>query len=169
MEIKFRAMINKTGEIVKVKGLDIENKIISYYVEGEQGQPELTYESMDDVTLMQYTGRKCDKGNELYQGDVVHIMGFEEHIDTGVGVKSEFTYKDKIVIHAAHSLLAIEEYGEKVVLLGNIYDNPELIEEVKLYRAPLMGMTSIDNFEELLEEYIKEHPLDEALKEYGLW
>lgn len=86
----------------------------------------------DDMVLMQYTGLKDKNGREIYEGDIVKEQGarinnlpaapFFKEI---VFYEGKFMAKDvgiddpQLYINIAHS-----SYNE---VLGNIYENPELL------------------------------------------
>ena len=94
----------------------------------------------DNVEVMQYTGLKDKDGKEIYEGDIVKIhkhnfdYGFKKDeigqikfIDGAFGFyreesKNEYYFNDLATESGYREL----EYYE---VIGNIYDNPELLEE----------------------------------------
>lgn len=64
-------------------------------------------------SLMQFTGLKDNKGIEIYEGDIVYIAGYGNYL-------CEFPF---IQLYEAAPESDIES------ILGNIYENPELLEK----------------------------------------
>jgi uncharacterized phage protein (TIGR01671 family) len=134
-KIKFRAWhpddwkmyyFNSFLDIVKWQGGPC---IDSYRSENESDEPS--------VSFMQYTGRKDKNGKEIYDGDIIFDLDFKQEKDGAFSLEPrtfivEFNQatcgllrKDfKTGFFSGHIGLTMP--GETEVI-GNIYENPELI------------------------------------------
>lgn len=129
-EIKFRAWHKGVGEMVRVTSLH-------FHDDGTMNVSlkPLTKVSVNDamvrgneVELMQYTGLKDKNGKEIYEGDVVgwvehpqvrEVVSFEgaSFRITKVGTKDYIHLDEAAAFHG----------GECLEIIGNIYENPELL------------------------------------------
>lgn len=86
--------------------------------------------------IMQYTGLKDDNGTEIYGGDIVEI---QDDVETKTSYRSTVRITPYGVLvdgHPAHKAIGLGEdrlladfcYYGKCKVLGNIYENPELLE-----------------------------------------
>lgn len=86
------------------------------------------YNKNENYKIMQYTGLKDKNGKEIYEGDIVKVFTSEKwRIGIVIYEHSGFTIdvtKNKDLEYGRTSI--IENLIEKI---GNIYDNPELLEE----------------------------------------
>jgi hypothetical protein len=79
-----------------------------------------------DATPMQYTGLKDKNGKEIYDGDIVKVSGFSELM--------EVYFKDGYFGWGKEhrGMYSFDPFGtEDLEVIGNIWENPELLEGVK--------------------------------------
>ena len=118
--IKFRAwhdgneeMVNFNNSIVKKD--HIQASYLAALMDGDFG----------DV-LMQYIGLKDKNGTEIYTGDILSCRQESYH---EVIFESYFaTYKTKHLITGVVSDIYMDNMNEDFEVIGNIHQNPELLE-----------------------------------------
>lgn len=126
-EIKFRAWHKEKKIIGEVLGVDILHKEI-YFSNGDvdcYGFSDFKY-----IELMEYTGLKDKNEKEIYEGDIVklrnnHGIGVVKYYNEwGAFVAENVKFKPSVV-------LGMNYCKEDIEVIGNIYENPELIKEVR--------------------------------------
>ena len=117
--------------------LKIIHKKTYYIVDNEEGSGREVLEK----TIGQYTGLKDKNGKEIYEGDIVkrheHFVESEHcHVMSSIGqikfLDGSFGfYKEKGNMYLFNSLHDELEYEElnHYEIIGNIYDNPDLLEK----------------------------------------
>ena len=123
-EIKFRAWDKEEKEVHEWDDL-IPSVDLGYLFSNELGE-------YDEYELMQYTGLKDKNGVEIYEGDIVETV-YNGEVFAGVVVYdlSEVDFKvtdGKEKYGRNFQYLTGNDENE---VLGNIYENPELLEETK--------------------------------------
>ncbi len=129
--IKFRAYLKDINKMVEVneinwyENLDDKGNISSIRYAGETKYAHHYFEfDPDDVILMQYTGYKDMKGKEVYEGDIVR---YYDDIYEVRWIWVGF-YLRSIQDDSFDELATTENFIE---VIGNIYENPELLNDEK--------------------------------------
>lgn len=133
-EIKFRGK-NRAGEWLY--GSLIEDWLNGYceWFIGDKMMPQA--ELVEESTVGQFTGLKDNNGKEIYEGDIVSngsttiYSGDKKQTFKDVGVVRWDIKNGCIVINNEKSTKRLTHKTIKqcvVKVIGNIYDNPELME-----------------------------------------
>ena len=124
-EIKLRAWHKGKKIIGNVLGIDILHKEIFFSNENVD-----CYEHVDfkNIELMQYTELKDKNNKEIYEGDIVKLRN-----NHGIGVVKYYDEWGAFVVEYVKSkplvVLGMSYYKEDIEVIGNIYENPELLGE----------------------------------------
>lgn len=135
-EYKFRAWNKNTKKMYKIGQITLEKGSWNYEPDNRE-YIGMSIPYQPSFILMQYTGLKDKNGQEIYEGDIllapewfgklkcVCIYQQENTVNPiqGFGLYSYDTYFQKY-----NTLVESDEWDEFEVK-GNIYDNPELLEE----------------------------------------
>ena len=128
---KFRAWCVNAKEMNRVVGIDMTSDVITCEIEVDS---EYTYGPLfvtgeyPDAVLMQSTGLLDKNGAEIYEGDIVKPSSFASWIGV-VKYSSEsvaYILDDNEITRSVNVYLS--QFNGEFEILGNIYENPELME-----------------------------------------
>ena len=129
---RYRVWDKQTERMHIVSGIDFNDGLVSSVNIWHEGWPWIL--EPDEIVLMQYTGLKDKDGVEIFEGDIVAVENhpFQRKEDSSAGMKIEGDY---VVGWNQHDLtwcagdLLLARLKPYVRVIGNIYENPELLEE----------------------------------------
>ena len=86
-----------------------------------------------DIELMQFTGLKDKKGKEIYEGDIIHYGYYENKDKNGLELLDKpmnfkVWWEQLSCSWCANGRLVAYNGIYPFKIIGNIYENPELIE-----------------------------------------
>ena len=81
------------------------------------------YRIPEQAIIMQYTGLKDKNGNDIYEADILSDDNKQIHIVKFIDSVSCFC----IAINNEDCHLALYCYNKDSIIIGNIYENPELL------------------------------------------
>lgn len=128
---KFRAWDKLSNYIFDVALIDFDTQMVKL--------GGCKYRNLDEVILMQSTGLKDKNGTEIFEGDIIDTTDYEGGLSS-VGNPFVKIERDKygfvVTGDFPDSPITIKEFevgrkfaGVEVIIAGNIYENPELVEE----------------------------------------
>lgn len=128
-EIKFRAWDG--CNMLHPEELEVINPAtgrVMHDVDAACGDPECCTSSgpdWEDIAwpVMQYTGLKDKNGKEIYEGDLIHLPAWNPNIVEIVFNRGAFCFRFASSDAFYHDI----KYVEDAKVIGNIYENPELL------------------------------------------
>jgi uncharacterized phage protein (TIGR01671 family) len=91
--------------------------------------PERIFQWVDEkqpIEVMQYTGLKDKNGKEIYEGDILLFLSGQLFAEP-IHVRVEFSRGAFIYKSPTFNSHMANEKEEKFLVIGNIYENPELL------------------------------------------
>ena len=128
MILKFRAWDKEFKEMVQVNALVLDEQVIkATYKNGN-----IVKDDVKEYELMQSTGLFDKNGKEIFEGDILGIETDEGILNVNVFWDDKhalFMFESEI--HNEKELLAelVEDNTYPFEIIGNIYENKELLEE----------------------------------------
>ena len=114
----------------------VRKEIIGKFSDGSTSVP-LKFEDKrngEDVILMQSTGLKDKNGKEIFEGDILAVETDDETLNVNVFWDEEhalFMFESKQYNGKEALAELLEDYSYPFEIIGNIYENPELLEVTK--------------------------------------
>ena len=128
-EIKFRALVKDRKAIFEVVLINYVTKKVTYLLERVGHLLSIRDAKFNDVELMQYTGLKDKNNKEIYEGDILFESFGERYykvVFENGGFRAEFEGD-----FDEYSFDLIDVVAQGCEIVGNIYENSELIKEVR--------------------------------------
>lgn len=129
---KFRAWHKELKVMYEVLAIDFFNKAVTVKFDKEHYR----IYSFDDVILMQSTGMVDKNGVEIFEVDIVDAYDYYENL----GRKYKTTRFTGVITYEENSFYLKDGEGffnnrwvnaEEIEIIGNIYENPDLLESVE--------------------------------------
>ena len=119
-----------------VRAIDFDKRMIKIGYPLSRDTTRIDTESLDNVKLMRPTGLKDKNGVEIYEGDIIDKRYHNMHTYDSIGVV-EFGkgYDSDVWDHGewfgwvTDQDTSLADVYEKCTVLGNKYENPELLED----------------------------------------
>ncbi|HCY9398031.1 TPA: hypothetical protein O2G10_001222 [Enterococcus faecalis] len=120
---KFRAWDKNTNDMVDVKTIDLEKDGSIGCIVDYNG----INLDVSECILMQSTGLKDKNGVEIFEGDVLYYIPFESHINDSIVVFEKGSFCKKMLRNGKLTSVRFID-SEEYEVIGNVWDNPELLE-----------------------------------------
>lgn len=116
-----KVYIKELNIVREVEMIDFYNKQVSVYDVGIGFRGGVAIFSFDKVEFMENTDLKDKNGKYIYTGDIVEILGVYFEIKYRA-------FKGYVIENKEHTL-SLEANLDSVSVVGNIYENKELVEQ----------------------------------------
>ncbi|ATV35928.1 YopX family protein [Fusobacterium pseudoperiodonticum] len=128
-DIKFRAWVKDRKAIFEVVLINYVTKKVTYLFERVGHLLNIRHEKFNDIELMQYSGLTDMMEKEIYEGDILFESFGEKYykvVFENGSFRAEFEGDFE-----EHSFDLIDVVAQGCKIVGNIYENPELLSEIE--------------------------------------
>lgn len=129
--IKFRAWHNELGRMMSISDMWFNVDSLGEIGLNDAVMNDYITVSPDEIELMQSTGLKDKNGKEIFEGDILCDEGIEqesEFVYVTVSYREGMWVCDQITDELCGYGGALNEFDNDYSIIGNIYENPELLE-----------------------------------------
>jgi uncharacterized phage protein (TIGR01671 family) len=124
--LKFRVWDKKGKVMFIVKGMAFEEDLVKVKVEKDGRIMELP---AGDIEIMQFTGIVDNDGSEVYEGDIVKVLGKHNQLFGYVWFNGFFYTVNLFNVPGADNWpIMKEENIRSLDVIGNIYENHDMLE-----------------------------------------
>ena len=123
---KFRVWHRGLGRMMLIKNMWFQDGSVEELELNDAVMNDYITAYPDEIELLQSTGLKDKNGKEIFEGDILYGYAGEDfweivEFDTEEGkwIRKDIWYNSK---------LGLSENNEFMEIVGNIYENPELLE-----------------------------------------
>jgi uncharacterized phage protein (TIGR01671 family) len=117
-EIKFRAWDGE-NMMCNLDSINLEELRLGVFSEdGETHKP---------ATYMQYTGLKDKNGKEIYEGDIVKVNNRSSLYEVVWETSGAYFRVKSQLSDSGFAFHVLDQYNDRLEVIGNIYENPELL------------------------------------------
>lgn len=118
-EIKFRAWDKLNKEMFNVESINFQERRVY--------KDAVSYCKFESIELMQYAELKDKNGKEIYEGDIITLHNRKHRVIFNTEGARFVLRNDEFELE----ITFINHNNERMEIVGNIYENPELMEEVR--------------------------------------
>lgn len=122
-KIKYRAWEKNLKEMIEVEEIDFIRGVIN---------GSSIWRFFDEIELMQYTGLKDKNGKEIYEGDILYHNEYYWLVKYGEYKYHTFGNTDITsygLLFENYNFGVTDNFDGNWIVEGNIYENPNLLEE----------------------------------------
>ena len=131
---KFRAWHHELGRMMALKSMWFQDDLIEELELNDTVMNDYITAYLDEIELMQSTGLKDKNGKEIFEGDILAVETDDETLNVNVFWDEEhalFMFESKQYNEKEALAELLEDYSYPFEIIGNIYENSELLEVTK--------------------------------------